>query len=515
MPNELTLQGTLQIRDEDKREVECFVLPWDTDAETARGLERFEKGSFDGIDPARFVFRQRHQDPPTGKGIELSEKDDGLHMAFKIAKTAAGDEQLELIREGVEAGVSVGFEDGKFDRKKMPDGRMQYLHKQVNPAGQLEVSTTWKPAYANAAVLNLREVHDVAEDQEQPVATTEQPAAPVATFSEPQAISDLRDALMSRLDKLDQKQQQFAVAAIANGAPKASTQFVRDVEIQVRELAEIVTGANLGVVPDAFSGEIIGRIDEGRPFLNTTRQVPTPPAGMNLVLPKITQTPLVAEQAAEKDEVASRATAITTVDFPLVTYAGAGDLSIQLIKRSSPDFLALWSGLLADAYALATEDAAVDALLAESAVVEGTGTFDVETDSLGEAFGNTIAANRSLKPNRIWMSTTALIQFVNARSPSGGGGEPLYPSLSAIGGFSAGGTNPLGFQLQPVWVPALDNETVDIIIGPSNGFLWAEDGTYQLTADVPSKAGRDVGIVGMLFYAPVYPAAFTTYVVAT
>ena len=65
-----------------------------------------------------------------------------------------------------------------------------------------------------------------------------------------------------------------------------------------------------------------------------------------------------------------------------MTYAGAGDLSIQLIKRSSPDFLALWSGLLADAYALATEDAAVDSLLAESAVVEGTGTFDVETDSL-------------------------------------------------------------------------------------------------------------------------------------
>jgi HK97 family phage prohead protease len=515
MPNELTLQGTLQIRDEDKREVECFVLPWDTDAETARGLERFEKGSFEGIDPSRFVFRQRHQDPPTGRGIELSETAEGLTMAFKIAKTAAGDEQLELIREGVEAGVSVGFEDGKFDRKKAADGRMQWFHKRVNETGQLEVSTTWKPAFSQAAVLNLREVHDVADEQEADVATTEQPAAPVATFSEPQAISDLRDALMSRLDKLDQKQQQFAVAAIANGAPKAASQFVRNVDIQIRELAEVVTGTNLGVVPDAFSSEVIGRIDEGRPFLNTTRQVPTPPAGMNLVLPKITQTPLVGAQAAEKDEVASRATAITTVDFPLVTYAGAGDLSIQLIKRSSPDFLALWTGLLADAYALATEDAAVDSLLAETVVVEGTGTFDVETDSLGEAFGNTIAANRSLKPNRIWMSTTALIQFVNARSPSGGGGEPLYPSLSAIGGFSAGGTNPLGFQLQPVWVPALDNEVVDIIIGPSNGFLWAEDGTYQLTADVPAKAGRDVGIVGMLFFAPVYPAAFTTYVVAT
>ena len=283
----------------------------------------------------------------------------------------------------------------------------------------------------------------------------------------------------------------------------------------MRELAEVVTTSNLGVVPDAFSSEIIGRIDEGRPFLNSTRQIPAPASGMNLVMPKITQTPLVSKQAAEKDEVASRATAITTVDFPMETYAGAGDISIQLLKRSSPDFLNLWTGLLGDAYALKTEDAAVDALLAETAVVEGTGTFDVESDSLGEAFENTVAANRSLKPNRIWLSTTALIQFMNARSPTGGGGTPLYPSLSAIGGFSEGGNNPLGFQLQPVWVPALDNEAVDIIIGPSAGFIWAEDGTYSLQADVPSKAGRDVGIVGMLAFAPVYPAAFTTYVVAT
>ena len=102
-------------------------------------------------------------------------------MAFKMAKTAAADEQLELIREGVESGVSVGFEDGKFDRKKMPDGRMQYLHKQVNPEGQLEVSTTWKPAFRQAAVLQMRS-DEVTENQEQPAAQAMDAPAPVATF---------------------------------------------------------------------------------------------------------------------------------------------------------------------------------------------------------------------------------------------------------------------------------------------------------------------------------------------
>ena len=507
MTTNLVLGGTLQIRDEEKREVECFVLPWDTDAETERGLERFEKGSFEGIDPTAFVFRQRHQDPPTGKGISLSEKDDGLHMTFKLAKTAAADEQLELIREGVEAGVSVGFEDGKFDRKRMADGRMQYLHKRVNETGQLEVSTTWRPAFRQAAVLNLREVQQVTEETQETV-VTEAPA-PVAN-----PIEEKLDAIFSRLDKQDQKQQQFAALAIA-GAVGEKPKMQRQVKLEVRELAEVITTGNEGIVPDSQSSQLLNRIDEGRPFLASTRQVPAPPSGLNLVYPKLTQTPLVAKQTAEKDEVASRATTITTVDFPMETHAGAGDLSIQLIKRSSPSFLELWLQLLGDAYALDTENAAVDALLAETAVQEGTGTFDVETDSFGEAFTNSVETLRSLKPNRIWMSTTALVQFMDAREPSGGGGAPLYPSLSAIAGFSDGGTNDLGFQLRPVWVPALDDEAVDIIIGPSEGFVWAEDGTYTLQADVPSKAGRDVGIVGMIFYAPIYPAAFTTYVVAT
>jgi hypothetical protein len=306
------------------------------------------------------------------------------------------------------------------------------------------------------------------------------------------------------------------VAALANGAPKTAQKFVRQLKMQVRELAEVITTGNEGFVPDAISSEVLGKIDEGRPFMNSTRQVPPPPSGLNLLYPKITQRPLVATQVAEKDEVASRATAITTVDFPMVTKAGAGDLSIQLIKRSSPDFLNLWLELLGQAYAVDSEDGAVDALLAESAVVEGSGTFDPETDTFGAAFNNTITATgRTMKPNRIWLSTTALIQFMDAKTPSGGGGTAMYPALAGISGLTAGGGNDLGFTLQPVWVPALDNEIVDVIIGPSGGFVWAEDGTYTLQADVPSKAGRDVGIVGMLFYAPIYPAAFTTYVVAT
>jgi hypothetical protein len=304
------------------------------------------------------------------------------------------------------------------------------------------------------------------------------------------------------------------------GAPApeegSKAKLQRQVKLQIRELADVITTGNEGVVPDAFVNEMLGLIDIGRPFLNNTRRLTTPSAGTRLLLPRVTQRPIVGLQESEKDELASQATVIDTVDYPMLTVGGAADISMQLLKRSSPEFRALWLQLLGQAYAQDTENRAIDALLAEAAVVEG-GALDVETPQLGGAFTNAATATgRTMVPDRIFLSTAAVAKFMNAVEPAGGGGRLMYPGIANISGLRDGDGQGFegGFNLRPVWTPELDDETPDVIVGPSQAFAWAEDGTYTLEADVPSKFGRDIGLAGMIWYAPLYPAAFTSYTLA-
>lgn len=509
MTTELQLGGEIQSFDEEKRELYVRVLPWEQDVSTPRGVERFAKGAFEGIDPGRFIVRVRHQDPPTGRGISLEEKDDALYMGLRIARTQAGDEQLTLAKDGIETGVSIGIEDGDVETKPLTSGRFHYYHKRVKEDGVLEVSTTYRPAYGqDSQVLTVLEKTEMAEATP---ATTE--AAPVASTVTESQLEDLREFMRAQVESL--RDRQTIMGLLPEGPEKAEMQRKIQLDAQLA-LADIITTGNEGVLPSSLSSEMLGTIDIGRPFLNGMRQVPAPAAGTRLLYPKITQRPIAAVQESEKGELASQATIITTVDYGMQTIGGAADISMQLIRRSSPEFLTLFLQLLGQAYAAESEEAGLTAFLAEAAVVEG-GAFNVASPSLGGAFTNTVTATgRTMKPDRIFLSTAAVVAFMNAKEPTGGGGRPLYPGIAGIGGLQGGegSSQEFAINLKPVWAPVLDPTSVEIVVGPSAGFVWAEDGTYTLQADVPSKFGRDVGLAGMLWFAPLYPAAFTTYTLA-
>ena len=521
--------SVLEVRDLAKREIGIRIVPWDQEVSTPQGREVFRRGAFADVDPKRVVLRMDHQNPPAGRGLSLEEREDGAYMAFRVSQTQRGDEILTLAADGVATGASVGFFDVPGGTEVVSSGGRRT--RVVTRADLREVSTTWIPTYPGAEVQYVR-----ANDEENPsventpVETPQAPTidiTPVNTAIEGMSAAMQRsvETLTERLTKIEERQRSdIAVPNTRSASERPHRgEWMQTVlrllagdrvpDMQLRALDDLITSDNVGVVPPAYSSEIIGVIDPRRPFLNSTRRIATPDAGMSLIVPRIVTRPTVAKQSTQKSEVDSTATSIDTVTYNAITLAGAGDISLQLLRRSSPSFLGLYLELLAEAYASEAEDEALDNLLTDfgdPGDVNDGGTFDPEAAMLGDAWANGFAAMRR-GPDTIWLSSAAVGAFIDAKAD--GTNMPLYASIQS--GFSAsGGTGGTILGLRPIHVPALDATAVDVLVGPGAGFAWAEDGTYTLQVDVPAKAGRDVALVGILWFAALYRSAFTGYALA-
>jgi phage head maturation protease len=122
----------LQLRDDgDGRTLVGPLLPWGVEARVAdRGrlvVEVFERGALQGTDPARVPLTATHPktagELPIGVTVELEERIDAAWGAWRVSKTALGEEVLELARDGVPLGLSVGFAEVAGGSRWSPDRR--------------------------------------------------------------------------------------------------------------------------------------------------------------------------------------------------------------------------------------------------------------------------------------------------------------------------------------------------------------------------------------------------------
>jgi phage head maturation protease len=545
------------VRNMSKREIDVRIAPFDSIIETNSGPEVIVRGAFEGIDPSKVLLMGLEHEVhlgvnqdgrviptrrPAGKALSIEEREDAAYGTFRVSKTASGDEILALAEDGVVTGVSMEMGRNARMRTESRNGRRTNF---VEFADMRALAPTYRPAYIEAQVLAVR-----SQEEDAPVATEEKAPAAGAPATEEQpepaqlpvqarasadenllltqmaaAFNKPMEAILDRLEKIEERgRMSFDVPGAPSEQPKVTRGHWMETALKIlsgeripdnqyRLVADFITTDNAGVVPDAYVNELIGVIDPMRPFMATTRKLETPDSGMSIVVPKITQRPTVGEQETEKTELSSQKSIISTVSFDVHTYGGVGDISLQLLKRASRSFLALFLELLGEAYAIESEDAAVGALI--TAINDGgpepAAALDPNNLALGSAFVTSFNAMRR-PPDTLWLSTAAVGEFIDAKAS--GTNAPLYSDLRADF-TAAGGIGGTISGLRAVHVPALDDKGAYAIVGPSRGYAWAEDGTYTLQVDVPSKAGRDVALVGMVWHIPWYPTAFSLYNVAS
>jgi uncharacterized protein len=154
-------EATLAVRDGgDGRTLEGPLLPWGVEARVLdRGrlvVETFERGALVDVDPARVPLTARHprdaQELPIGRTVELEERADAAWGAWRVSKTALGEEVLELARDGVPLGLSVGFLEVPGGNKWSPDRRRVTRIR----AALDHVAVVRVPAYVGAGVVGVR-----------------------------------------------------------------------------------------------------------------------------------------------------------------------------------------------------------------------------------------------------------------------------------------------------------------------------------------------------------------------
>lgn len=142
-------------------------------------------GSFGGVK----MLWQHDREQPIGRAVELREDAAGLYGAFTLSRTARGDEALQLLRDGVLDGFSIGFRPVD---ETLRDGIVWRTK-----AALRETSLVTFPAYAGALVAGVRAVllgpQSSPEEGDEAASTADErrseqpPASDPATAPEPPA----------------------------------------------------------------------------------------------------------------------------------------------------------------------------------------------------------------------------------------------------------------------------------------------------------------------------------------
>ena len=470
-----------------------IVVPFGKEGSTSMGPVIFELGSINEIDPASVKLLLEHDARrPIGRATNFTVTPGGINGTFKVSSTTAGADALIEASEGLRDGLSIG---AMIDAHEIRDG---IIH--VTSARMIEISLVTSPAFSDARVTQVAasEFEDVATETIKEIETmSEQPIEEIEVEADVEASKVEASRFGSPIFTAPRAIPSLTAGQYASKMLEAQ-RGSREAQDFVTAAGEATTTNNAGLIPVPFLREVIGVVDQSRPFVDSINRAALPAAGMSFRIPRFVTLPTVA-QTAELVAPSDTATVIDDLTVDVVKFAGSQRVSIELLERSDPSYLDELLRGLAASYAQQTDLYAFTEGIVGAGASTGVGYVAAIADGIAES-----ADVMRFNPNRLVVGSA---QYASLLSETDSAGRPLFnavgPTSNAAGTniFSRG--NVMGLDL----VVDYNIGASDLYAYPSAYATFYESGTAQVRVNVIDTMTVEIAVYGFVALANKYPTA--------
>ena len=493
------------------RTISGVAAPYVVSATVSDGTSvQFAPGSLpvDGKAPKLFMYHDSSQ--PVGLVTSRTETPEGMMFSAKIADTVAGNEALQLAKEGVLDNVSVGVD--VLTSTRAEDGTII-----ITSAVWRELSLVPIPAFSGATITDVAASADTTPDEisvtephveETPMSEHIEAAAPEAAPTAPTIFASAK-----RPARLPSAGEWMAAYHQGGETFAKVNQSVTDWKIENQltyeaAAGDVATTNTPGLLPVPVAGTLVQNINFVRPVVNRlgARAYPDSGAQKTFVRPTITTHTSAAAQAAEFDAVSATTMVIASNTISKTTVAGQVSLSVQDISFTSPAAMQLILNDLMGVLMYKTDDIAADALLTAAT---SSGVWDLTAVDLMKSIYDAavdVSNGTNFFPDTLFVSPDVWGQLGQVVDSSN---RPLFPYVgapglqgqNALGGGNATtwvGSNPLGLEIV---VDSNFAAKTMIITNASKAFEYYESGTTLMSVEQPATLSR-------LFSAHSYVSTF-------
>lgn len=466
--------------DAETRTIEGIAVPYGETANLGGVTYAFERGS---LQPARNrtpLLLGHDRNRPVGVMTELADTPTGAIARFRVDHGAEGDLALEQATTGSRGGLSIGAEI--VTAEDNGNGTVN-----VKAAALLEVSLVSIAAFSSATVTNVAADADpfstntdAGDEQPDPDTTPDNNPAPVQENNDMETTTDQIAAETAPIPTIVEKQPELSADAYVTHMVKAQMGNHDSARIIEASLDVINTGSVTGLVPDAYTMQIIGGLADNRPLANNVRRAALPASGMTLVKPVWSTTP-VGGWIDQNDPTPSNAIAIANHDVDVLQWAFGVAMTVASLERGVGVAEATYLQIVRSYYA------DVETLIANN-MVNAAGTVASGASVLA-TIGNLSAAvysDSGRRPDKAYMAPDIWSSLLSTTGniPFTGGST----SANGLAGQIAG--------LDIVVTPSLP--AGNLLVADSSVIELRESNPLQLRANVVGSMQIELGVTSFV-----------------